>query len=263
MSFTFVSCFFDINREHKGDGRSIQEYVKWIEQTLKLNANLYIVTEKKFESFFREHMHSNTVLKIIDFSDLHYYKYYKKMCDIISSESFKNKIKHPTRVECILPEYNIIQYSKFHVLDMAIKENPFKSDFFFWIDAGISRFFLNVDISKSYPGPQFSELVKQISNQSDKFFIQSSATLEYYPIDENFIWDSMNLLSGGMFGGNANAIKNIGEKTEEIFQYMLSQNCMNNEQLALAMVWKNNPELFFTIRNVYGQDLPIFTIFSN
>ena len=93
MSFTFVSCFFDINREHKGDGRSIQEYVKWIEQTLKLNANLYIVTEKKFESFFREHMHSNTVLKIIDFTDLHYYKYYKQICDITSSESFKNKIK--------------------------------------------------------------------------------------------------------------------------------------------------------------------------
>jgi hypothetical protein len=263
MSFTFVSCFFDINREHKGDGRSIQEYLEWIEQTLKLNANLYIVTEKKFESFFREHMHSNTLLKIIDFTDLHYYKYYKQICNIISLESFKNKIKHPNRVECVLPEYNIIQYSKFHVLDMAIKENPFKSDFFFWIDAGISRFFSNVDISNAYPGSQISALIKKVSNQSDKFFIQSRTDLEYYQINDDFIWDSSNLLSGGMFGGSPNAIKTISEKTEEIFQYMLSQNCVNNEQLALVMVWKNNPELFFTIRNVYGQDLPIFKLFSN
>lgn len=48
MSCTFVTAFFDIQRDKKGDGRSIDEYLEWIKKTLQLNANLYIVTEKKF-----------------------------------------------------------------------------------------------------------------------------------------------------------------------------------------------------------------------
>jgi hypothetical protein len=261
MSTTLVTCFFDIDREHKGDGRKLEEYLEWIKKTLELNSYMFIVTEKKFEDFFNEHRnHDKTFLKIIDFTDLHYYKYYEKMCEILKMEDYKNNIRHPDRVECKLPEYSIIQYSKFHVLDMAIYENPFNSEYFFWVDAGISRFFIDVDITKPYPGQEMMNLVKIIK---DQFFIQSSTSLDFYEINENFIWDSVNLFSGGMFGGSPQIIKIISEKIEEVFQYMLSQNCVNNEQLALAMVWVNHPELFFEIKNTFVQHLPIFKIFAS
>jgi hypothetical protein len=42
-----------------------------------------------------------------------------------------------------MPEYNLIQYSKFGWLEEAIQENPFDTSSFFWIDMGISRFFLS------------------------------------------------------------------------------------------------------------------------
>ena len=38
-------------------------------------------------------------------------------------------------VECVLPEYNIIQYSKFHCLELAIDYNIFQSEHFFWMDS--------------------------------------------------------------------------------------------------------------------------------
>lgn len=263
MSVTLATCFFDINREHKGDGRSITEYLEWIKKTLQLNANLFIVTEKKFEDFFNQHRnHDKTFLKFIDFTNLHYYKYIEKMNEIISMEDYKKRIRHPDRVECKLSEYSIIQYSKFHILDMAINENPFNSEYFFWIDAGVSRFFLDVDITKPYPGSNFMQILNNGRTFKNKFFIQSRPDLEYYPIDDNFIWDSSNLLSGGMFGGSKESIDNVSKILEEQFQFMLNNNCVNNEQLALAMVWKKYPDLFCIIRNTTNQHLIIFKYLS-
>ena len=147
---TLVTAFFDIGREKNGDGRSIDDYKKWIKTTLQLNCNMYIVTEEKFRDFFVQNRpsHLPTKIHIMPFVDSHYYRYYDQMTRIIQSDDYRSKIAHPRRVECVLPEYNVIQYSKFHYLEMAISDNPFHSTHFFWLDAGVSRFFMDVDITR-------------------------------------------------------------------------------------------------------------------
>ena len=50
---TIVTAFFDINREHNGDGRKITDYLEWIKTTLQLNCNLFIVTENKFINYMK------------------------------------------------------------------------------------------------------------------------------------------------------------------------------------------------------------------
>lgn len=260
---TLVTAFFDINRAEKGDGRTIDEYKLWIKQTLQLNCHLYIVTEDKFADFFKDNRPTqyNTTIKIIDFKDLHYYKYYDRMSSILQSPEYKRRISHPTRVECVLPEYNIIQYSKFHCLKMAIDENPFQSDYFFWIDAGISRFFLDVNISNSYPGEKSKSIIQ---NNPDTFYIQKRHDLEHFPIDENFMWRSDNLLVGTMFGGSSKIIHLISELLENVLTtIMLDNNNVNNEQLALAMVWKKNPELFCLTNAYPGYHLLLFKMLSS
>jgi hypothetical protein len=259
---TLVTAFFDINRAERGDGRTIDEYKSWIKKTLQLNCNLYIVTEAKFLDFFKNNRPKeyNTFIKIIEFKELHYYKYYDTMKNIIDTPEYKNRIAHPNRVECILPEYNIIQYSKFHCLKIGIDENPFHSEYFFWIDAGISRFFLDVNISNNYPGQNAITLFR---NNPNKFFIQKRRDLEIFPIDENFIWKSDNLLYGTMFGGNIHVITMIANLIEGVLvKDMIYYNNVNNEQLALAMVWKKNPELFFLTNNYPGYHLILFTLLS-
>ena len=69
---TIVTAFFDIKREENGDGRTIEQYKEWIKRTLRLNCNLFIVTEEKFKDFFIENRRPdyNTCIKIIDFKDL-------------------------------------------------------------------------------------------------------------------------------------------------------------------------------------------------
>ena len=241
---TVVSAFFDINRSEKGDGRTIDEYLEWAKTTLQLNAHLYVITEPKFESFFMENrpLHLPFHIQIMKFEQSYYYSYYPQIQTILASEKYKTQIKHPNRVECILPEYNILQYSKFHYLQMAIENNPFGSSHFFWMDIGASRFFMDVDISQPYPSPFMST---QIIN-NNRFIIQHRHDLFDYPLKEDtFIWDSANLLCGTMFGGSTQVVKKIGQELEKIWKEKMIQNgAVNNEQLGLVLVWKKFPKLF-------------------
>ena len=257
---TIVTAFFDIGREQKGDGRKLEEYLQWIKRTLQLNCHLFIVTEPKFESFFKENRpeiyRSKTVIKIIDFKDCYYYRYYDQMKAILESPDYIKKIKYPDRVECKMPEYNIIQYSKFHFLKIAIQENPFQTDHFLWADAGISRFFLNVDISMEYPSKSGQTILE---NSRDQFIIQHRKDVYTYPINDDFIWQADNLLCGTMFGGTGSIIKKMAVYIEYIFiKKMLNNNNANNEQLALALVWKDYPKLFALVENVTRDHLWLF-----
>jgi hypothetical protein len=211
--------------------------MQWMEKTLQLNCNLFIVTEAKFVPFMKAKRHYPMYILEDTLENASYYKYLPRMKEILESDAYKQRITCPQRVECILPEYNVIQYSKFGWLEKAMKINPFHTEHFFWMDAGISRFFGEIDITLSYP--------RYI--HTDQFIIQPRQDIWSYSIDDSFIWKADNLFKGGMFGGNANIVSDIGKKVEEVFQFMLSQNNVNNEQLAIALVWKKYPELFHLV----------------
>jgi hypothetical protein len=244
---TIVTAFFDIDRASRGDGRTIEEYLQWIQHTLQLNAHLFVVTEPKYAPYFQSNRPSQypIFLHVMDFKESYYYRYYDRMKEIVRTQEYRNKIAHPNRVECILPEYNIIQYSKFHYLQIAIKKNPYHSTHFLWMDAGASRFFDHLKPSLSYPTSRGCERLVQIG---DKFLAQRRHDLFHYPINEYFVWKSDNLIYGGTFGGSIEAIQRIAQELEKTFQTeMLDKNNVNNEQLCLALVWKKHPEWFHLI----------------
>lgn len=263
-SATIVTAFFDISRETKGDGRRLEEYMEWIKNTLQLNCHLYIITEQRFIDFMKAarpvEYHHKTVFKADTLENAMYYKYLPRMREIMESTEYKARIMHPNRVECKLPEYNVIQYSKFGWLQDAIRENPFKSDVFFWMDIGISRFFENMDLAMEYPNPFALERLLE-HNNSDGFIIQKRYDLESFNIDDNFKWRSDNLLKGGMFGGTELCIRRMTKQIEQVFQeQMLARECVNNEQIALAIVYTKNSKLFNLINDSPNRPLELLVL---
>jgi len=260
---TIVTAFFDIGRETNGDGRKLADYLEWIKKTLQLNCNLFIVTEKKFVDFMKDNRPSkyNTYIKEDILENASYYKYLPQMKEILNSEDYKTRIAYPNRVECKLAEYNVIQYSKFGWLADAIKENPFNSDYFFWMDAGISRFFYNMKLQNPYPNNiSFSNF---FDDNEDNFIIQQRKDLQRYTIDEEFIWKADNLFKGGMFGGKKNQVMKVATELEHIFvKKMLNKNNVNNEQLSLVLLWKEQPELFKIIKDINSHPCAILHILS-
>lgn len=246
-SATIITAFFDINRESRGDGRRLDEYLEWIKHTLQLNCNLYIITESRFIDFMKgarpREYHHKTIFKTDTLENAAFYKYLPRMREIINTSEYKSRIMHPNRVECTLPEYNVIQYSKFGWLLDAIRENPFQSDMFFWMDIGISRFFESMNLTREYPNPQL--LVRLQATNPDGFIIQKRHDLDTFNIDDNIIWRSDNLLKGGMFGGTASCIARIYNKLDLKFrEQLLDKCCVNNEQITLSLIYKEHHDWF-------------------
>lgn len=250
MKTTLVTALYDINRENKGDGRTIKEYLGWFEQTLKLKNNMVIFTEKKFEDFVKNHRNDDdTKLIIQDIENIPYYCKKNEAEKIINSDFYKNKMMAPERVECILPMYSLVQYSKFDWLVESFKY--FDSDYYFWVDAGISRFFEGMNISfwpNNYSFLKKGKLNIQGNFNTNNFFYN-------WPGDDEYIWNCNTMMCGGLFGSDKNTIKIFSNLVKEKFNYYLKQNCINNEQILLGILFKNNPELFNLYFNFNGRPL--------
>jgi hypothetical protein len=146
---------------------------------------MVVYTEEKFKDFVLKNKQKNLKLVIKPLSEIPYYKYNDKIIDILNDKEYRLKIVDPNRVECNLSLYNIIQYSKFEWIAEAIKENYFDTDYYFWMDAGCSRFFQDVDCNNTWP--QNYDILS-----ADKFNIQGNSNTIFYKINdiENYIWDS-------------------------------------------------------------------------
>ena len=100
--------------------------------------------------------------------------------------------------------------TQFKWLTQASELNPFDSKFFFWIDAGGSRFFDSYDLKLEYPSPP--ALQKPLNQMGDKFLIQMN--MEYYLdlaqadlLPVSYLLDNRSYVLGSMFGGGPKSLQ--------------------------------------------------------
>ena len=263
--FAIVSALFNIEREGM-DGRAWQDYLDWFERTLKLRVPMILFVTEDLEDFIKDRRGDLPTEIIVQTTDDIPYYYLKDQLDkIIASEQYRERIADPGRIECRHSMYSVIQYSKFKWLTAAADSNPFDSKWFFWLDAGGSRFFNNFDLSEEYPGEAAME---SIEGMGESFLIQMNC--EYYndlyeaeTLDENYLYDNRSYVLGSMFGGHKNAIPKIVKMVDDVLMdKMIAKNNMNNEQIALGYLVKNHPDDFAVYSRTNGQHMDIFTELS-
>ena len=262
MKTMIITALFDIDRDTRGDGRTIQEYLSWFSDTLRVKCDMTIFTETKFENFVKKNRSSipkKTHIVIQSLSDLPFYKNMYKMKEIMKNPNFLLKMKDHRRVECSLPEYNLIQYSKFGWLKRCIETN-IEYDYFFWMDAGCSRFFLDSNLDIDWPNTKLLN--------KNKFLIQRNTNwpIMWHNMNiEEYIWDNRAMMCGGLFGGGKDIIVKIGNIIDDICEeYFFKNNCINNEQFAIAIAAKLFPDLFDVKKQILKDEpegtycIPIF-----
>ena len=258
---TIVSSLFNIERQEM-DGRKWEEYLKWFDITLRLKCPMVLYVTEDLVSFVEERR-VNIPTEIITqkVEEIPYYYLKDKLDNIISSEKYKEKISDPNRIECQHSLYSIIQYSKFKWLTQAIEENPFNSKFFFWIDAGASRFFEDYDLRLSYPS---QNAIDALNGMGDKFLIQMN--MEYYDdlvnaeiLLEEYLLDNRSYVLGSMFGGTQKAIEKVSNDIEDVLvNKMVANDFVNNEQIALGYLVKKNPEDYEIYERYDGKHMSLF-----
>jgi len=262
---TIVSSLFNIEREQM-DGRTWEKYLSWFDITLKLKCPMVLFVTEDVASFIEERRTDvPTEIIVQSIEEIPYY-YLKDQLDIIiGSEEYKEKICDPDRIECQHSMYSIIQYSKFKWLKQAVEENPFNSKYFFWLDAGGSRFFEQYDLDNEYPSQNAIEALEEMG---DKFLIQMN--MEYYKdlvnaktLTEDYLLDNRSYILGSMFGGGKSSVIKIEEEIENIFlNKMISNGFVNNEQIALGYLVKQNLDDIETFERYNGKHMELFTELS-
>lgn len=254
-----VTALFNIKREGM-DGRMWEEYVNWFDITLRLKVPMTIFVSEDLQDFVeKRRLHSPTNLIIQKVEEMPLYHLKDEIDNIIFSDKFKTKIKDPDRIECQHALYSIVQYSKFYWLERAIDEGS--NDFYFWLDAGSSRFFENYDFNQPYPSTAAIESLNEIG---DKLLVQINT--EYYPdlanankLSLDYLCDNRSYVLGSMFGGTPMSFKNVKPLIMDIFHNkMLKSGFVNNEQIALGYLIKQEPELFEFYYRTNGKHLALF-----
>lgn len=242
-NMTCVTSMYNIHRD-KIDGRTNMDYKIWLEKTVQCIKDPIIVYLDP-TLYWREDIVSarNSVgpllIHELPFEDTMMWKYKQKITDILQ---LPVKRMHPNDITNLLPEYCMVQYNKFDVLDRTISANPFSSTSFTWIDAGISRF---IDTSKQY-----------IANaQPTTFSVQTSyKTVPLLDI-EQYIGSNTCIIKGTMWVMNPTSFYKVRDHVMHILENeMLLKHRIDNEQIALAIAYQRQPELFtlhYGIEQIY------------
>ena len=269
MKVTFVSALFDINRV---DGRKWEEYLKWFEITLKLRVPMVLFLDRDMQEYIdkrrgdmfsekngNEYLKTQTLYQTVE--DIPYYGLKDQIQEILDSDQYKKDMSDPERIECKQAMYPIIQYSKFPWLTQAAAMNPHGSDYFFWLDAGGSRFFEDYDLTQNYPS---EEAKKALDEMGDSFLVQMNT--EYYTdlanaktLSTDYLYDNRSYVLGSMFGGHKKSLFRVCDMVHDVLMNdMIANNTINNEQIALGYLIKKYPDEFSLYERTNGKHMDLF-----
>ena len=112
------------------------EYFDWLDNFLQINRSIVFFLQKNLSEIVkskRPKIYENKTIWIEnEFSDLYFYKYKKEFEKTCKYDGYKFGASHT------VPLF-IIWNEKLKFLEKAINANYFKSNYFFWIDAGFFR----------------------------------------------------------------------------------------------------------------------------
>lgn len=230
MSTTVITALYDIGRDKFDGDRTTEDYLHWFGKTLALNVPMVVFVEEKFKDFVSQHRDmTKTKIIVKPLDKVPYFKYKAKMDEILKTEDYKTKMYDTNRIECKTSLYSITVYSKFEWLRYAALKNYFDTQYFFWLDAGGSRFFDELD--PSVPWPQDYSLLKK-----DKLNIQGNYNTVRWVKQKlpYHIYENNSILATGLFGGTSEICQKIADRVNKEFEKYLEKNVFNNEQILLG-----------------------------
>jgi hypothetical protein len=253
---TIISALYDINRQNI-DGRSVSNYIEWLKNTCKSVTDpmiIYLDKNIPIKNILLENRNGPTYFIETDLNEVPMWKY-RDQIDKVLKGDFKTKMKHPKDITNLIPEYCIIQYSKFGWLENAININKFNTDVYIWMDSGLSRFYDYSKIRNLNIPKNFKYFAIESTNTNNNLLNLS---------EDNYIGTNQCYLRGGMWVIHKSIFNKIKTDVLNIFENeMLNKNKLDNEQIALALTYKNNISNFLLIPSSNKNIISIYNHFFN
>ena len=246
-NYTLVSGLWNIGRDERNFK---SHYITKFKEFLKIDANMILFLPKELEELTWEiRNRDNTYIKITELEDLKtnlYAPHWDKTQGIRNNPEWLNITGEGgwlhSSPQATLEYYNPIVMSKMFMLSDASLYNIFDSEYFYWLDAGITN---------TVPATHLidNRALDKVVDHTENFLFLS---WDYVTQDEihGFKWDAMNRFSGkevdivcrgGFFGGHKEAIREASSTYYSLLQDSLSEGFMGTEESLFAIMAVSNP----------------------
>jgi hypothetical protein len=226
---TCVSGYWKIKNKHGN------RFDNWFKNTLKINCPyIFFGDRESIESVKKYRSKLPTYYIELNIEEFITYKYIDKM--------------RIDSVHCPSQELNLIWNEKIFMLQRALQINPFSSDFFCWIDAGICIY-----RDKNPPTSPFPNTNKLKNLPKNKFIYSSSLCY-----NNNFTQKKKNYhlhhhISGTSYILHKNIIDNFTTLYKEYLEKLVDKNNIWTDQVVWTFIFKDNPDKFFKLCDGYGK----------
>jgi hypothetical protein len=228
---TCVSCYWRTTNKY-GNVNSDQ-YIKWFNTTLKINCPYVIFSDKETIEVlkpFREGL--PTVYVEYNINDFKTYKYKDRM------------LTHPCHCPSI--ELNLIWNEKLFLIKKASELNPFSTDYFFWVDAGILPYREHAPPTTPFPN------IEKLNTLPTNRFIYS-ASYQYHESEVNQYYHH---ITGTSYILHKSMIPFFVSLYETYLDKLVDKNNIWTDQVILTHIYKDYPNLFYQLCSSYGNIIP-------
>ena len=264
---TVVTCLWDIKRD-TCEGtfkRSFDTYLEKFDELLKIDNPMIIFTEKKVENFILERRSlTNTIIILKDVDELKtWFSFYEQVQTIRNNPEWRNIASWLAEsTQANLEMYNPIVMSKLFLLNDAAIYNSFKTDYYLWLDAGITN-----TVHQGYL--THDNCINKLEKYLNKFlfvaFPYENYEIHGFPESEMRQYANTDKITyvcrGGVFGGHKNYINKVCEIYYSLLSDSLNRGLMGTEESIFTIIAHKYPDI--VDRVMINYDGLLGTFFEN
>ena len=246
---TIVTGLWNIGR----NGRSFDHYIQHFNNVLDIDANLFIYIPAEYEHLvWAKRRKHNTYVKIYELEDIKndiYSPHWDKTQEIRTSNKWVNQTgEHgwlKSSPQASLEWYNPIVQSKMFFLHSASLWNPFKTNYFLWLDAGIT----NTVYEKYFTDNKcLDNIIPYL-----KTFLFLSYPYEARDEIHGFNFEAINryarekvtyVCRGGLFGGHKDFISQASSTYYALLQDASNEGHMGTEESLFSIMAHLEPHIY-------------------
>lgn len=245
QNMTIVTGLWNIGR----NGRPFDHYIENFKRFLDIPQNLFIYIPKEYEYLvWEKRTPQNTYVKIYELEDVKnlYAPFWDKTQEIRTSPDWLNLAGWLSESpQASLEWYNPIVQSKMFMLNDASIWNPFETEYFFWLDAGITN-------TVPYTHLVENNALNTLTDYSNPFLFLSYSYEAHNEI-HGFRYDKMNefarnkvdyVCRGGLFGGHKQQLNEANSTYYSVLSRTLNEGYMGTEESIFTIMSYNEPHLY-------------------
>jgi FkbM family methyltransferase len=244
-NLTIVTGLWNIGRP----GRDFTHYIEHFKMFLDIPQNLFIYIPAEYEYLvWEKRTRENTYVRITELEDIKklYGPFWDKTQEIRTNSEWLNQAGWLSgSPQAVLEYYNPIVQSKMFMLNDASIWNPFDTEYFFWLDAGITNTVPHTHITEN-------NILNKLPQYGNPFLFLS------YPYEaeteiHGFTFSEMNKITGtkveyvcrgGLFGGHKQQIHEANATYYSMLMNTLNTGFMGTEESIFSLMSYNEPHLY-------------------